>query len=229
MNVPVRPPQSPSGSSSRDVAETVLRALMTAESPRAPFPHWLLRDILPASVAAGVTALPFDPPAFGDTLGRRETHNSTRVFFNPEVSARYPVARFLIDAFQDPEIILCLNGACGIDLSGTHLRIEYCQDVEGFWLEPHTDIRVKKLTFLIYLSAGPEAEDWGTDIYDADARLVGRADGRFNRGLIFVPADDTWHGFAPRPIKGIRRSLIVNYVGADWRATDELADPNRVI
>jgi hypothetical protein len=44
-----------------------------------------------------------------------------------------------------------------------------------------------------------------------------------------VPGADTWHGFRRRPIAGIRRSLIVNYVKSEWRSRHELAFPDRPI
>ncbi len=82
---------------------------------------------------------------------------------------------------------------------------------------------------LIYLSDHPDAEDWGTDILDADRNLVCRASGAFNTGLIFLPAANTWHGFAPRKIRGLRRSLIINYVVPEWRARHELAYPTQPV
>ena len=33
-------------------------------------------------------------------------------------------------------------------------------------------------------------------------------------------------GFEPRKITGIRKSMIVNYVTADWRATEQRAFPD---
>jgi hypothetical protein len=41
--------------------------------------------------------------------------------------------------------------------------------------------------------------------------------------MCFVPAHNTWHGFSLRPIKGTRRSIIINYVTKDWRDTYELS------
>ena len=41
-----------------------------------------------------------------------------------------------------------------------------------------------------------------------------------------MPASDTWHGFHKRPIAGVRRSLIVNYVKPEWRSRHELAYPD---
>lgn len=43
-----------------------------------------------------------------------------------------------------------------------------------------------------------------------------------NSGLLFVPGKDTWHGFEKRPIHGLRRTLIVNYVDDSWKARHEL-------
>jgi hypothetical protein len=59
--------------------------------------------------------------------------------------------------------------------------------------------------------------------------LVATAPYRRNRGLIFIPAADTWHGFHRRPIDGVRRSLIVNYVRSEWRSRLELAYPQSPI
>jgi len=105
------------------------------------------------------------------------------------------------------------------------LRIEYCQDIDGFWLEPHLDISVKLFTMLVYLSGEPELRDAGTDIYDSGPhhRLAATAPYEKNRGLMFVPGGNTWHGFSKRPISGVRKSLIVNWVTPEWRDRWELA------
>jgi hypothetical protein len=47
--------------------------------------------------------------------------------------------------------------------------------------------------------------------------------------VIFVAGPDTWHGFDPRPIVGVRRLLEINYVRADWRDREQLAIPDRAI
>ena len=113
----------------------------------------------------------------------------------------------------------------GADLSTGRLRIEYCQDVDGFWLEPHVDVSVKQITILIHLSDDPALADTGTDLYEGPPqhRPAGRAPAGGGKGLIFVPGHDTWHGFTPRPLRAVRRSLIVNFVGPAWRAMEELA------
>jgi hypothetical protein len=47
--------------------------------------------------------------------------------------------------------------------------------------------------------------------------------------MIFVPSNSTWHGFEKRPIEGVRRSIIVNYVTNDWRAREQLAFPQQPV
>jgi hypothetical protein len=210
----------------KDCFDAIARSLVQADVRREPFSHWLLSDVLPRDLASALCALPVGPPIEGDSLGRRETHNSRRVFLAPRLQAGHGCARTLAGVLQDPHMVGLLEARTGARLSDHSLRIEYCQDSEGFWLEPHTDIGAKAFTMLVYLSDVPQAADWGTDIYDAAHRHAGRAPGEYNRGLIFVPGTDTWHGVEKRHFGGIRRSLIINYVVPDWRARHELAFPD---
>ena len=133
------------------------------------------------------------------------------------------------EVFQDQAVVDALKELTGAPIAGTSLRVEYCQDTGNFWLEPHTDIGVKMFTMLIYLNREPEALDWGTDIYSDQHTYVGRAPAGFNHGLIFVPGDDTWHGFNVRPLTGIRKTIIVNYVTPEWRNRQELCFPDQPV
>jgi hypothetical protein len=47
--------------------------------------------------------------------------------------------------------------------------------------------------------------------------------------MVFVPSNNTYHGFEKRPIKGVRTSLIINYVTNEWRAREQLAFPDAPI
>lgn len=208
------------------IVDRISDCLDAAEARTSPFRHWLLEDVLPANAARAIPALPIAPPAIDDTLGKRDTHNATRCFFSVENQKRFPVASELARSFQAPETVRHLERMTGASFRGASLRIEYCQDTDGFWLEPHTDIGAKLFTMLIYLSEAPEAENWGTDIYDRALRRVGAAPGGFNRGLFFVPGGDTWHGVGKRTFDGIRKTIIVNYVKPEWRARHELAFPD---
>ena len=193
-----------------------------------PFRHWLLSDILPVALCDGIDALPVRPPKIEDTEGKRETHNSSRLFFGLDNRRRHPACDALAAGFQSAATVERIERLCEIELRDkSHLRIEYCLDTEGFWLEPHTDIGAKLFTMLVYLSTEPGSEAWGTDILDANLNLVAVAPYTRNGGLIFVPGGDTWHGFRRRPIVGVRRSLIINYVKPEWRSRHELAYPDR--
>ena len=44
-----------------------------------------------------------------------------------------------------------------------------------------------------------------------------------------MPSNNTWHGFEPRTITGVRRSVIVNYVTDEWRAREQLAFDGRPV
>jgi hypothetical protein len=82
---------------------------------------------------------------------------------------------------------------------------------------------------LLYLSDDPTHSDLGTDMYNNQKEWVTRSSFRSNIALIFVPSDYTYHGFERRPITGIRKSLIINYVTQEWRAREQLAYPDKAI
>ena len=211
------------------IAEKFLASLRQAGQHKTPYPHWLLSQCLPEDVVDELIALPIQPARIEDTKGRRETNNDSRIHFGATYQRQYKVIESLAKVFQSQPIVDELKAVTGAPLTGTSLRIEYCQDTEGFWLEPHTDIGVKKFTMLIYLNREPEAADWGTDIYSDRNTRVGRAPSAFNAGLIFVPSDKTWHAFDRRPMNGVRKSLIVNYVGQEWQNRHELCFPEDTI
>jgi hypothetical protein len=211
------------------IAAHFANSLDHSRAETAPYRHWLLHDALPPETCAAIDALPYAPPPIGDTLGRRETNNSTRLFFGAAARAQHAICNQLALALQSDAVVQRIESICGIDLTGFFLRIEYCLDTDGFWLEPHTDIGVKRFTMLIYLSDDTGSEAWGTDICAPDGSLIATTPFVRNGGLIFIPATDTWHGFHRRKIEGVRRSLIVNYVGNEWRARHELAFPEAAI
>ena len=187
------------------------------------YPHWLLEKPITDTACKAIADLPFDPPGDLNFNGKRETNNNSRVYFNGENCEKFEVCRDLVETFQDPRIIAAIEKKCGIDLSEGQLRIEYCQDTDGFWLEPHTDIFVKLFTMLIYLDDDQKLSNCGTDVYDENHEFVKRTPYGLNKGMIFIPAENTWHGYTPRTIDGVRKSIIVNYVTKDWKDTYELS------
>ncbi len=207
------------------VAQSFLGCLAEAKHVTKPFDYWLLKGALPDADVDALLALPVAAPADAVFNGRRETNNAQRMFFGREAQEKFAVCRRLVDGFKDPRVIEAIERTTGAKLKGTRLRIEYCQDSPGFWLEPHTDIAVKKFTMLIYLLDDPGLRLAGTDIHEGppDFKYVISAPYGKNLGVIFIPAGNTWHGVGHHPISGLRKSIIVNYVGPEWHDAFELA------
>jgi hypothetical protein len=174
--------------------------------------------------------LPIRPAKSKYDVGRRDYDNASRCYFDATNRAAFPVCDEVAKVFQSPVIIKGFEMLCGKTLDGAYLRIEYAQDTDGFWLEPHKDIREKLVSLLIYLSKEPTAADLGTDIYNEQGRhWVKRVPFRSNHALLFFPGDTTWHGFERRPFIGVRRTLIINYVTDSWRNRFELAYPDQPV
>jgi hypothetical protein len=212
-----------------EVAAHVGRALREARRDDAPYRHWVLNDVLPERMCVGILTLPIAPPPVDDCGGVRDRHNDQRCFFTPRLQSRFPACAVLAEAMQRPALARLFEDTCNIAVEGGYLRMEYIQDTDGAWLEPHRDIKEKLFSMVIYLCTGPEAKEWGTDIYDDQLRRVGRSSAEFNSSVIFVAGPNTWHGFEKRPIVGVRRLMEINYVDPSWRDRDQLSFPDRPI
>ena len=208
---------------------TFLLALRQAREEAWPFRHWLLRDVLDTDTLAGLKDWPHAAPEVRYALGRREENNPTRRYVDADAIDNSSPACALAEAFQSAGVVSAIEARCDARLTGTNLRIEYAQDGEGFWLEPHTDIGVKVFTMFVYLDDGDAPRDWGTDLFSDGSTHAKRLPFVDNSAMIFIPSEDTWHGFQPRSIDGVRRSLIVNYVTSEWRNRHELAYPEEPV
>jgi hypothetical protein len=220
---------SESKSSAEDVVRTFIQCVDDAKRSETPYRHWSLTGCFPADTVDDILALPFEAPSLEGVSGKRELHNNTRRYFDVENRQSFPVCEAVAQAFQDKRVTDHIEKMFGTDLSGTYLRIEFAQDIDGFWLEPHTDLGVKAFTLLLYLSTDPSHKDLGTDIYDSEKRHIGRSPFASNGAMVFIPGSNTYHGFEQRPIKGVRTSLIINYVTNEWRAREQLAFPEAPI
>lgn len=215
--------------SRNDVVLSLVDGFRHAAKHESPYRYWLVDGCLPPAAIDEILDLPFVAADLEGVSGKRELHNQSRCYFDAENRALFPCVSAVSAAFQDQRVTGEIEKVFGAKLGRTYLRIEYAQDVDGFWLEPHTDIGVKAFTFLIYLSRGLVHSDLGTDIYDADKNWVGRTPYTSNSGMIFVPSTITYHGFEPREINGVRKLLVVNYVTDEWRAREQLAFPEQMV
>lgn len=216
---------STSAIDAKGVTETLLASFKAARAGSTPYKHWFLENCLSPAAVDAANDLPFPAPALGGVSGKREIHNATRKYFDAENMARYPVCKAFCEAFQDARVVDSVTKTFGAPIKGSYLRVEFAQDTNGFWLEPHTDLGVKTFTMLLYISKDPSHSNLGTDIYDNDKKHFGRSPFEVNGAMVFVPSDITYHGFEPREIKGVRKSVIINYVTNDWRAREQLAYP----
>ncbi len=212
------------------LAANVVAVLGNARNETQPFKHWLFRNILPPAVCHDIIALPIVPVAVADTYGKRDSHNDIRRFFSPAMQEQYPVMRLVAEAFQSEPVARAVEKLCSVRLKGSYLRVEYCQDRDGFWLEPHMDIKEKFITMQLYLNTGVSADKLGTDLYDNDKKPFSTAPSQLGEGMVFVPKEpNSWHGFEKRHIPDVRRSLIINYVTDDWRSCHELSFPEQKV
>jgi hypothetical protein len=210
-------------------ARHIRRGLLDSERLEEPYRRWRIAEALPEEIAVGLICLPIAPPLIDDCGGVRDRHNMKRTFLTPSLQAEFPACALLAEALQRPEMARLMGETCGFEVEGSFLRIEYIQDLNGAWLEPHRDIPEKLCSMVVYLCTGPHAKDWGTDIYDHDRRWIGRSSAEFNSATIFTPGAHSWHGFDPRPITGVRRLLEINYVRPSWRDRDQLCFPEHPI
>ena len=194
-----------------------------------PYRHYLIENTFPADVSDTLANLPFAAPALNGLSGKRELHNDQRSYFDEAAMARFPVMRAVAEALQSRGITRLIHQTFDAPIDDTFLRLEYAQDIDGFWLQPHTDLGVKKFTCLIYLSQGPGHETLGTDIYSSKDQHFGTSPFKRGGAMIFVPGDNTWHGFEKRRIEGVRRSVILNYVTHEWKAREQLSYPNETV
>ena len=208
------------------IQHSLAAAFAAARRDEVPYRHWNVGSVFPLGLTEQLRRLPFAPPDLHGVSGKRELHNDQRHYFDAANNARFDACGAVADAFQSAEVVDLIETATGANLSGSYVRLEFAQDTDGFWLEPHTDLGVKRFTMLIYLAEGEDQSELGTDIYADPDTWAKRSPFIDNSALVFVPGSRTWHGLARRPIPGIRRSVIMNYVTDEWRAREQLAYPN---
>jgi len=211
-----------------EIADHFLDSLRAAVREDKPYRHWKMRDVFPIDMCTGILTLPIAPPTIYDRDGTRDTYNRSRAFITPGLRADFAALAVLAEALQRSDVARQLAETFAIEVNGSFLRIEYIQDTDGAWLEPHRDIPDKLFSMVLYLCTGPEAKNWGTDIYDESKKWIGQAEAKFNTAVTFIAGPNTWHGFEKRPIRGVRRLLEINYV-KNWRDRDQLAFPDRPI
>lgn len=190
-----------------------------------PFLHCLiekpLSDAMLAEVCGTLIAdVPrvYDGTRAGDQTGSAQ-NASTRCFITRDNVRQFPALGELVDDLLSRETIECIEDHLERMMENCCLRMEVICDRKGFWLEPHKDIKEKRMSMLLYANPHNESENLGTDLYDANLKVVKTMPYRHNAGYMFAPAGDTWHGLEKKEIRRERRSLLINYVTFDtcWK------------
>ena len=99
------------------------------------------------------------------------------------------------------------------------VKVEVICEREGFWLNPHCDIKEKLMSGLIFVNKENESEDLGTDFYNDKLEKVKTVPYKHNYGYLFSSGPNTWHGMEKKKIVKERRCIQVNYVTftTDWK------------
>ena len=142
--------------------------------------------------------------------GARTTNNNRFFVDKDNMSSNFTLER-VVDFFLRDETIDMFESECGRRIRGNYLRVEFIEDKEKSWLEPHVDISEKIMSFLVYLNNTDESEDIGTALYDNNKNYVTTVPYIDNTGFYFYPGEDTWHGLESVKIKKRRRAVMVNY------------------
>lgn len=183
-----------------------------------PWRHWEIEGPLSDSMIAEVAAAEV-PEGERSHDGTRAADNGgdgldavLRRYITPDNVSDYPALGGLIAELRAPETIRRVEEMIERGVRGQNLRVEVIVDRNGFWLQPHKDIREKLMSLQLYVNAAGESEALGTDIYNATKEVVKTIPYRTNHGYMFAPSGDTWHGLEKKPVQRERRSVLINYV-----------------
>ena len=142
-----------------------------------------------------------------------------RCFITKENEKNFPALKRLIEELQNKETHNKISKLINKDLSNSYVRVEVICDRKGFWLKPHSDIKEKLMSCLLFVNKENESEGLGTDFYSKDLKLTKTVPYRDNYGYFFSSGPNTWHGMEKKEIVKERRCLQVNYVTfkTDWK------------
>jgi len=183
-----------------------------------PWRHWEIEGPLSEAMVAEVAAtdVPEGERAYDGTRaadnGGGGVDAALRCYVTPDNVAEFPALSGLIDELRDIDTVDFVERMIERPLRGQHLRIEVIVDRHGFWLQPHKDIREKLMSMQLYVNLAAEAENLGTDIFNADLEVVKTIPYRNNWGYLFAAGEDTWHGLEKKFVRKERRSILINYV-----------------
>jgi len=200
------------------------RSLGVARTSAFPYPHWLLAEILPLDLVWSLAALPFAPPPTA-LLGCARPPTGRVTFFTPRETEAFAACRLVAETFQSAAAVASIGRATGTRLGDCRLRLALTQEVDGHQSPPHTRQHEARFTLTVALDAGGQ-RNLGPDVYFEGGDWAAQAPWTPGRALAFAPSARSWHGFEPRMIREVRKSLVVDYVPATRATAAELAFPD---
>lgn len=183
-----------------------------------PFSHWTLENPLSETCIDEVYSIEFpegdvifDGTRAGDKTGKNLL-SKLRVFITKENSSDHPELYKLVKEMQSKECTDLISKMINRNLANSFVRVEVIADKNGFWLEPHCDIKEKLMSSILFVNRYGENENLGTDFYTPDLKVARTLPYKNNSGYIFTSEKDSWHGLEKKYIKNERRCLQLNYV-----------------
>ncbi len=204
---------------------TLINSLRTKSSKyQSPFNYWIINEPLSDNAIDEIYKTPipsgdviFDGTRAGDKNGK-DLLSKLRVFIDQNNYTEFPNLKNLISEMQSKECQKLIEGMLNVNLTNSYVRVEVIADKNGFWLEPHCDIKEKLMSSIIFVNKYGEDENLGTDFYHPDLSIAKTIPYRNNYGYIFTAEKNSWHGLEKKKIKKERRCIQINYVTfkTDW-------------
>ena len=204
---------------------TLISSLRTKSSKyQSPFNYWIINEPLSDDTIDEIYKTPipsgeviFDGTRAGDKSGK-DLLSKLRVFIDQNNYTEFPYLKNLISEMQSKECQKLIEDMLNVNLTNSYVRVEVIADRDGFWLEPHCDIKEKLMSSIIFVNKYGEDENLGTDFYHPDLSIAKTIPYRNNYRYIFTAEKNSWHGLEKKKIKKERRCIQINYVTfkTDW-------------
>ena len=174
-----------------------------------PFTHYIVKDVFCEKELSEIRKLNLE--LHSEKLNGERASNQNRFFITQSNINDNFIFERIVNYFSRDSVIDMFEKESECTIKGNYLRVEFLEDKQSSWLEPHCDIEEKLLSLIIYLNDTNETEDNGTSLYDKNLKKVSTVPFIDNSGFYFFAGKNTWHGLDPVKIKKSRKAVMVNY------------------